>query len=127
MTQLHALSLTLGIEGAVGGLLLWAWLGLRGRTWVRGLLVVLAASLLTHPLAWHANRVWLIGLSFPVRAAIIEGAVVLVEASILALAMRSTGDVPRVRPTAPWTWLVLSLVMNGASFGYGLVRVLVFG
>lgn len=127
MTQLHALTLTLGIEGAVGGLLLRAWLGLRGRPWVRGLVVVLAASLLTHPLAWHANRVWLIGLGFPVRAAIIEGAVVLVEASILALALRSTVDGRRARPLAPWAWLVLSLVMNGVSFGYGLVRVLVFG
>lgn len=127
MTQLHALALTLGIEGAVGGLLLGAWLGLRGRTWVRGLVVVLAASLLTHPLAWHANRSWLIGLGFPVRAAIIEGAVVMVEGSILALAMRSTGHAPRARPIAPWRWLVLSLVMNGASFGYGVVRVLVFG
>jgi len=120
MTQLGALLRTLGIEGMVGGVLLFAWLGLRGRALGRGVLVVLAASLLTHPLAWTANRSWLMGLSFPVRATIIELTVVVVEAGILVLMLdRARGE--------RRSWLrygVVSLAMNGASFGYGLLRLL---
>ncbi|MCH9686349.1 MAG: hypothetical protein K0V04_33260 [Deltaproteobacteria bacterium] len=122
MTQLHALSLTLAIEGTVGGLLLRTWIGWRGRAMLRGLLVVLAASLLTHPLAWQANRSWLVGLGFPVRAAIIEISVVLAETVLLALASRSAQAVESV---PVWRWFIVSLAMNGASFGYGLVRAFV--
>lgn len=119
MTQLGALSRTLGIEGVVGGLLLWGWLGLRGRALGRGVLAVLAASLLTHPLAWTANSSWLRGLSFPVRATIIELTVVVIEATILALVLDRGRDGGRP------SWLrclVVSLAMNAASFGYGLLR-----
>ncbi len=122
MTQLHALSLTLALEGAVGGLLLRTWIGWRGHALLRGLLVVLAASLLTHPLAWHANRSWLAGLGFAQRAAIIEVSVVAAEALLLALASRSTR---KAEPIGAWKWLVISVVMNSASFGYGLVRAFV--
>lgn len=119
MTQTHALALTLGIEGVVGALLLWAW-GWRGSSLARGVVVVLAASLLTHPLAWAANSRWLVGLAFPVRAAIIELTVVAVEATILALALRRISS-----ERAGWgRSAILSLVMNAASFGYGLVRLL---
>lgn len=118
MTQLGALLRTLGIEGVVGGLLLWAWLGLRGRSLGRGVLVVLAASLLTHPLAWTANRSWLRGLAFPERATIIELTVVVVEATILALALP-----PREDGRRPWVrYVIISAAMNTASFVYGLWR-----
>ncbi|MCA9650082.1 MAG: hypothetical protein H6712_18270 [Myxococcales bacterium] len=120
MTQLHALGLTLAIEGAVGALLLWLWWGRRGASLAVAIVVVLACSLLTHPLAWQANRVWLHGLRFPVRAAIIEGAVVLLEAAILRYGLaRRAGD---EAPPSWWRCLGLSLAANAASFGYGLWR-----
>jgi hypothetical protein len=118
VTQTHALLLTLGIEGVVGALLVRTWWNLRGATLGRAVVVILAASLLTHPFAWTANRQWLTALSFPVRATIIELSVTLAEATILALALaRITGTRP------PWSrCAALSLAMNAASFGYGLWR-----
>ena len=118
MTQLHALALTLGIEGVIGGLLVRTWWALRGATLLRAIVVIVAASLLTHPLAWTANRQWLGSLPFPIRAAIIELTVTLVEATILALALgRATGMQP-----SWWRCATVSLCMNAASFGYGLWR-----
>lgn len=121
MTQLHALGLTLLIEGLVGVALLALWLRLRGRTLLRGAAVVLAASLLTHPAAWRANRIWLHFLPFTTRAAVIEAAVVVVEAVILTVALRAVARDPS-RPIAAWRCAVVSLLMNAASFGYGLWR-----
>lgn len=118
MTQAQALVLTLAIEGVVGTLLLRAWWGFRGPSLLRAGVVVLAASLLTHPFAWTANRQWLAWLSFPVRATIIELSVTLLEATILALALARISS-----ERAPW-WrcAAVSLAMNAASFGYGLWR-----
>jgi len=115
MTQLHALALTLLLEGLVAAGLL-RWWGQRGWAWGRTVAIVLAASLLTHPLAWQANRSWLRGLPFPVRAAIIEVTVVLVEAVIVwrASQLVAAGRLSLGRA------LVLALLANAASFGYGL-------
>ena len=125
MSQLHALLLTLGIEGLVGALLLRVWLGARGAVLGRGVLVVLAASLLTHPLAWQANRVWLRGLGFPLRATIIELSVTVVEAAILWRGLAWARDQRQAEPAPGWSrGLIVSLAMNGASFGYGLWRLL---
>ncbi|MEM7156678.1 MAG: hypothetical protein AAF799_27770 [Myxococcota bacterium] len=123
MTHETALALTLTIEGIVGGGLLLGWLQLRRGELGRGIMIVLAASLLTHPAAWQANRVWLLSLPFPPRAAIIEVSVALVEAMILRFALRAMIDDGAERVT--WArCLVVSFVMNAASFGYGLLRLL---
>lgn len=125
MTQLNALLLTLAVEGAVGAVLLRWWLGLRGASFVRAWMVVLAASLLTHPLAWQANRSWLRGLSFVVRAPIIELAVVFVEGALFHRAWRSVVDEQASRgPLSLGRCLLFSLGTNGASFGYGLFLLL---
>ncbi|MCB9522962.1 MAG: hypothetical protein H6702_06235 [Myxococcales bacterium] len=98
MTHSLALALTVLIEGAVGA-------ALAGR---RGALVAAAASLLTHPFAFTANR-WL-PWAFPWRAALIEATVVAVE----ALAWRALLPAPLRRA------LGLAALTNAVSFGLGL-------
>lgn len=118
MTQTHALLLTLGIEGVVGALLVGTWWRWRGTSLLRAVVIAIAASLLTHPFAWTANRQWLVGLPFPVRATIIELSVTLVEGTILALALPRAAS----ERVSWWRCAVVSLAMNAASFGYGLWR-----
>lgn len=112
--------LTVAIEGIVGALLLFAWQGMRGRQLVVGVAILAAASCLTHPLAWQANVTWLRTLPFAERAAVIELSVVVVEAVILN---RASGWRQPEQRIAWWRALLVSLLMNGASFGYGLLRV----
>lgn len=110
MSQLEALLLTIVLE--IAAAVPFA-LGLR---WVeraqlaRAAAVVGAVSLVSHPLAWQANTAWLVGMAFPVRAAIIELAVVALEGALMAAVM-------------PLAWrraLVLAFIMNATSFGIGL-------
>lgn len=123
VTHEHALLLTLTIEGVVGGALLYAWVGLRKGVFLRGLMIVMAASLLTHPAAWQANRIWLVHLPFPTRATIIELSVALAETVVLRVGLSRVTD--EAAGPVPWMrCLVVSFVMNGASFGYGLLRLL---
>lgn len=118
MTQSHALALTLGIEALVGAGLLWIW-GFGDRRRFGGLLaLVIAASALTHPVAWHANENWLRGLPFEVAAAIIELSVVAVEALILRYGSTWVRD----GQLRWWHAVVLSTACNATSFGYGLLR-----
>lgn len=76
-------------------------------------LLVVGASLVTHPLAWWSNRGLVGVLPFEQRAAIIEAAVVIVEGVLLR------GGLLVRWPAA----LSTALVMNAASFGYGLWRI----
>lgn len=78
--------------------------------WWRMVLLVVGASLVTHPLAWWSNRGLADVLAFETRAAIIEAAVVVVEAILLR------GGLLVRWPAA----LSTALVMNMASFGFGL-------
>jgi hypothetical protein len=82
------------------------------------LAIVVAASALTHPLAWQANEVWLRALPFPARATIIELTVVVVEAAIIAAASKWVRD----GSLRPWRAAALSLACNATSFGYGLAQ-----
>lgn len=111
MTQVEALMLTIGIELPVA----FAWFRLAGwlprEAWWRGVLVVVAVSLMSHPLAWQANEVWLRAWSFWPRAAVIEVGVVLVEAAILAWGLT----------LAARRAVIVSASMNAASFAVGLL------
>lgn len=111
MTQLEALGLTVALELPIA--LAWflpaGWLP--RRAWWRGALVVIAASLISHPLAWQANVVWLRGWGFWPRATVIELAVAVVEAAILAWGL----SLPARRA------VVVSTTMNACSFGGGLL------
>lgn len=111
MTQPEALTLTVAIEVpvALAWLLAVGWLA--RPAWWRALLVVAAASLITHPLAWQANQVWLRAWSFWPRATVIEVGVALVEAVVLAWGLT----------LAPRRALVIAAAMNAASFGGGLL------
>ncbi len=101
MTAGAALALTLAIEVPIAVLA-------GGRPRTRVVFAALAASLLTHPLAWWANTA--IPLTFPVRAALIEVAVALVEAALYRTLV----------PLPAWRALLTSCLANGASFGLGL-------
>lgn len=111
VTQPEALALTLALELPVV-------LGL-GRllsrpdapSWGRLLLAGLAASMLTHPLAWLANEQLAGALAFPPRAALIEIAVAAVEAAVLGWAV----------PLRAGIAAVVAVAANGASFGLGLL------
>jgi hypothetical protein len=73
--------------------------------------IILSASLLTHPFAWWANEVGLIALPFWQRAAIIEVSVVILEAILYRFAL----------PLQAKRAIGASLLANSASFGFGLL------
>jgi len=110
MSQLEALGLTIAIEAIVALALL------LGARWVpraelgRTTAMVAAASLLSHPLAWQANTVWLRALPFAERAAVIELAVAVVETVVLAFGLR----------LGWWRAAVVAFAANAASFALGL-------
>lgn len=110
MTRNEALALTVALElpVAFGWFALAGWLARRG--WWRGALVVIAASLISHPLAWQANVVWLRGWPFAARATAIELAVALVETVIVAWGL----SLPARRAA------VIATSMNAWSFAVGL-------
>ena len=111
MTELEALGLTVAIELPVA----FAWFGLarwlERADWGRGVLVVIAASLLSHPLAWRANEAWLRPWPFWPRATVIEVGVAIVEAGVLAWGL----SLGRRRA------IVVAVTMNAASFGLGVL------
>jgi hypothetical protein len=112
MSQLDALLRTLAIElpVALACLLLLARVQLRALAWWRAPAVILAASLVTHPFAWHGNLALIGVLPFWPRVAVVELAVCVAEAAVLRFALG-------VRwPAAGLT----ATVMNAASFGFGL-------
>ena len=112
MTAEGALLLTLGIEVPLAVLTV---LGLRAAGRLKAVavprvfLAAVCASLLTHPFAWWANHT--LPWPFVERAALIEVSVVAVEAALYA----------GLVPLRALTGLALSLWVNGASFGLGLV------
>lgn len=108
MSQLDALLRTIAIEIPVGLACLYV-AGQRVPPW-RAILTIAACSLVTHPFAWWANRQLAQYLAFAPRAAIIEAAVAAIEATLL-------------RGVLGLGWrlaLVVAVVMNLASFGFGL-------
>lgn len=111
MIQLNALLLTLIVEvplAAASG----ALFGKRGvRELGRMGAIALAASLVTHPVAWWANRLLVAALSFAPRALLIELCVVIVEGLLFA----------RLARLGLLKGLIVAALTNGASFGIGLV------
>lgn len=111
MGQSQALLLTIAIELVVAALWFALTRWLPRSAWWRAGLAVAGASLVTHPLAWHANVVWLRALPFAARAAVIEVGVAAVEAALLAIVLRlSAGRAAAIAAT-----------MNAVSFAVGLV------
>lgn len=111
MSQVFALLLTLLVEMPLA-----AGLGaLMGKRGVKELgrmgAIALAATLVTHPLAWWTNRLLVLHASFAVRALLIELSVVLVEGLLFAWLAR----------LGLLKGLVVAALTNGVSFGVGLV------
>jgi hypothetical protein len=109
MSQLEALAITLAVEAvvALAAMRLLRW---TPSSWGRAIAVVCAASLLSHPLAWTANTVWLRPWPFELRAAAIESAVIVFEACVLAGGL-----------ALGWRRaFALAAAANLASFGLGL-------
>lgn len=109
MTQTEALCLTLAIEVPVAVALV-HW-----RRWAPGRLGVVAlvsvlASVVTHPLLWLVDPVLQPALGAPVRWALLETLIALVEAAVYAL---GAGIGARRA-------LATSFLANGVSFGVGL-------
>lgn len=109
MDQLTALLLSIAIELPVAALALYALEKRADRTVA---LVAIAATLVTHPLAWFLNTVALVEvMSFAVRAAIIEISVSAMEAFIYARALQ----------IGSFRALLVSALANACSFGTGLL------
>jgi hypothetical protein len=112
MTQLEALLRTLAIElpVALACLFVLARASVRAPGWWRAPLVVVAASLVTHPFAWSGNLALLPVLRFWPRVAVVELCVCAAEAMLL-----------RFGAAVPWpAAAITATVMNAASFGFGL-------
>ena len=110
MSQTEALLLTMAIEVPIAVSLV-AW-----RRWAPGRLAIvalasIAASVVTHPLLWLVDPMLHSSIDTPARWALLETAIVLVEAGVYAV---GAGLTPRRA-------LVTSFVANAASFGVGLV------
>lgn len=109
MSQLEALALTLVVELAVALAFARGWgMAPRALGWLAA--AVVAASLLTHPLAWWSNGALMPHLTFWPRAALIEVGVAVAETAVLGLA-----GVLSWRRAAVVAW-----VMNAVSFGLGV-------
>ena len=107
---MQALVLTLAVELVVALVLMSALRWLERPQLRRTVLVVIAATLVTHPVAWWASVVGLNGWVWADKATFIETAVVVVEAGILAGAV----------PMRVWRAGVTAATMNLASFGAGI-------
>ena len=109
MTQLTALFLTLLFEGTV--LMVW-WATMdRGRSPKRYAMACVAASCMTHPIAWWVNVTIGHSVAKWTRLGTIEIIVVACEALLYTYAL-------------PLSWrrgIVLSLLANALSFGAGLL------
>lgn len=109
MSQLEAMLLSLAVEVPVAlALAVLLTRAPRVKLW-RLALVAVAATLVSHPFAWYANTH--LGGTFPVRAAIIEVSVTVLEAALYAWLGR----------LGVWRGLAVSTAANGASFGVGLL------
>ena len=109
MTQYTALLLTLCFELSVLGLW-WRWTD-RGRSLVRYAMAGIAASCMTHPIAWWANETIGHSIGKWARLGTVEVLVVVCEALIYWYVL-----------PLPWrrgVWL--SALANAVSFGVGLV------
>lgn len=112
MTQLWALILSLLIELPVVLVLGWVLAPSGPITWRRLAAVGCAATLITHPFAWHgltALQVWL--PAYWPRALLLECAVALAEGLLFARA----ADLGLLRGQ------LISWTTNAASFGVGLL------
>lgn len=111
MSQLQAMLLSLLIEVplAIGIVALLRWLP---RAELKRLAVVaVAATLLSHPLAWAAGTWLQPRLGYVVMALIVETGVVALEAVLYA----------RLAGLGWWRGAALAVLANGASFGVGLL------
>lgn len=106
MSQMAALALTLLVEAPI--VLAFVWRLEKDR--VRAVLIALAASLLSHPIAWWANGVLRPLPFYTVRAPLIEAGVVVFEAVLYRFTL-----VPAARRA-----LLVAFVANAASFAVGL-------
>lgn len=103
MTQLEAMSLSILIEVPVALAL--------GPRRLRTALAGVAATLITHPVLWAAWFPLRAHLSWAATAALLEGAVVLVESVVYRVALGVSW------PRALW----MSAAANAASFGMGQI------
>jgi len=113
MNQLSALIHTLVIETLVLVPLLAGLKWAPDRRWWEPVPIVFAASLLTHPFAWTLIVEWRgWAPTFWARAIPVELALTVAEGLFYAWML----------PVKRWQGLLLSLIANGTSFGYGLIR-----
>lgn len=113
MTQLEALLLSLMVEVPVVALLAWRFAGARGSRLAPVALAAVAATLLTHPIAWWLNTAGLRGMPFATRAAVIEAGVVVAEGGLLMVLLG-------------WRWrrsVGVSALANAVSFAVGIAVV----
>jgi hypothetical protein len=107
VTQLEALGISLGVEVPV---VMALGLALGCAPVSRLLVAALAATLLTHPLAWTAAEALAGEVPSAVRAGLVEGGVIALEALVFRFAL-GTG----------WARaLLLSVAANLASYGVGV-------
>ena len=111
MNQLTALLLTLALEVPVALLFGLRWGRRRGEGLERLLAVSVAASLITHPFAWHLLPALAGSMSWAGRVLLVEGGVAIVEGLLYA----HFAGLGLVRGQ------VLGWVANSWSFGLGLV------
>lgn len=110
MSQLEAMLLSLAVEVPLAlGLVALMRSTTERAEWGRLALVAVAATLLSHPFAWFANEH--LTIHWPVRAAIIEVSVTVLEAVLYAWLGR----------LGLWRGLAVSTVANAGSFGVGLL------
>jgi len=107
VSQIEALLLTIAVEVPVG-LAAALVMGPKPIVWSRMVVALLAVSLATHPIAWWLAGEWR-AWPFPLRAAVIEACVVIVEAGLLWVAV----------PLAPGRAFAVAAAINLASFGVG--------
>lgn len=109
MTQTEAFLTTLALEAPIAVAVVAARAGSRAHP-AAVFLAALAASAITHPLLWLADPALHGALGLPLRWALLETAIALVEAVVYRLVAR-----------VGWgTALVVSLAANAVSLGVGI-------
>lgn len=109
MTQLEAMAITFTLETLVAVCFAWGW-KVKRSDYLPLLTAVIAASLLTHPIAWGINDALKPWFTYWQRIGVIELVVILAETVVLRLTV------------LPWRRAaLLSAVMNTVSWGLGLV------
>jgi hypothetical protein len=112
MTQLLGLLISWGIELPVVLIAYYSTKQSSSRESICNIsMIVCAATLFTHPLAWESNQILIPYMEFPLRVALIETFVILAEGILYAIILK-----------LGWQkGFFLSLIANGSSFLGGLL------